>query len=213
MASSTPVAGPLEAAVTAAGKARGAAAALAAAATAAAEMANEVSALAWAAHQAAEEALAASQLPPAPAGFELGYSRGFLVATVTSRGVAAVKSKDGLNTGLAAAAPKDAARVAKGGPRSCLVQCGLAELAERVWPTIPSAPPPAAVQLASVPTQVLPAGAGPNPGEHEVKHEGQEESVCRFDWMRGRLAKARHGARDAAQSWELVAEAALECTP
>ena len=127
MASSTPVAGPLEAAVTAAGKARGAAAALAAAATAAAEMANEVSALAWAAHQAAEEALAASQLPPAPAGFELGYSRGFLVATVTSRGVAAVKSKDGLNTGLAAAAPKDAARVAMGGAH---------ELAERVWPIV-----------------------------------------------------------------------------
>jgi hypothetical protein len=90
-------------------------------------MANEVSALAWAAHQAAEEALAASQLPPAPAGFELGYSRGFLVATVTSRGVAAVKSKDGLNTGLAAAAPKDAARVAMGGAH---------ELAERVWPIV-----------------------------------------------------------------------------
>ena len=198
MASSTPVAGPLEAAVTAAGKARGAAAALAAAATAAAEMANEVSALAWAAHQAAEEALAVSQLPPVPAGFELDY-----------RGLAAMRS---CNTGLAAAAPKDAARVAKRGPRSCLVQCGLAELAERVWPTIPSAPPPAAVQPASVPTQVLPAGAGPNPGEHEVKHEGQKESVCRFDWMRGGLAKARHGARDAAQSWELVAEAELDCT-
>ena len=120
MASSTPVAGPLEAAVTAAGKARGAAAALAAAATAAAEMANEVSALAWAAHQAAEEALAASQLPPAPAGFELGYSG----ATVTSRGLAAMKSR---NTGLAAAAPKDAARVAMGGAH---------ELAERVWPIV-----------------------------------------------------------------------------
>ena len=78
--------------------------------------------------------------------------------------------------------------------------------------SLPSAPPPAAVQPASVPTQVLPAGAGPNPGEHEVKHEGQEESVCRFDGMRGRLAKARHGARDAAQSWELVAEAELDCT-
>ena len=124
MASSTPVAGPLEAAVTAAGKARGATAAFAAAATAAAEMANEVSALAWAAHQAAEEALAASQLPPAPAGFELGYSRGFLVATVTSRGLAAMKSG---NTGLAAAAPKDAARVAMGGAH---------ELAERVWPIV-----------------------------------------------------------------------------
>ena len=37
--------------------------------------------------------------------------------------------------------------------------------------SLPSAPPPAAVQPASVPTQVLPAGAGPNPGEHEVKHE------------------------------------------
>ena len=206
MASSTPVAGPLEAAVTAASTASRAAAALATAATAAEEKGKEASALAWAAHQATEEALAALQLLPVPAGFELDYSG----ATVTSRGLAVTRS---CNTGLAAAAPKDAARVAKRGPRSCLVQCGLAELAERVWPTIPSAPPPAAVQPASVPTQVLPAGAGPNPGEHEVKHEGQEESVCRFDGMRGRLAKARHGARDAAQSWELVAEAALDCTP
>ena len=71
MASSTPVAGPLEAAVTAASKARGAAAALAAAATAAEEIGKEASALAWAAHQATEEALAALQLLPVPAGFEL----------------------------------------------------------------------------------------------------------------------------------------------
>ena len=59
-----------------------------------------------------------------PVNIELGYSRGFLVAPVTSRGVAAMKSG---NTGLAAAAPKDAARVPMGGAH---------ELAERVWPIV-----------------------------------------------------------------------------